>query len=279
MSIEAKCLYVIATPIGNLGDITYRAVEVLRGVDRVAAEDTRHSAKLLQHYGITVPLVSLHEHNERDRSESLVAQALAGESLALITDAGTPLISDPGYRLVLAAQRAGVRVIPLPGPCAAVAALSAAGLATDRFVFEGFLPSKAVARCKRLEQLAIESRTLIFYEAPHRIMECLQDMRDCLGAQRPAVIARELTKTFETIHKGVLEELCQWLEQDSNQQRGEFVVLVGGLEAGEENAAEAQRILALLMKELPLKQAARLAAEITGEKKNRLYEMGLADKQ
>ena len=271
-------LYVVATPIGNLDDISARALKVLCEVSLIAAEDTRHSLRLLQHFGITTPLGACHEHNERDEGNRFIQRLLAGEDVALISDAGTPLISDPGYHLVRQARAAGVRVVPVPGACALIAALSAAGLPSDRFIFEGFLPAKAVGRRSRLELLKEESRTLIFYEAPHRILECLQDMESVFGADRPALLARELTKTFETLKGLPLAELRAFVEADSNQQRGECVVLVAGWTAPETDQVvsnEAMRILDLLLKEMPLKRAAALAAEITGERKNVLYQVAL----
>lgn len=277
MSVSGT-LYVVATPIGNLEDIGARALRVLREVALIAAEDTRHSARLLQHFGIATPLVACHEHNERDQGGRLVGRLLAGEDLALISDAGTPLISDPGYHLVRNARAAGVRVVPVPGACALIAALSAAGLASDRFIFEGFLPARAAGRRQRLQALVEEPRTLIFYEAPHRLLESLEDMRALFGDERLAVLARELTKAFETIKGASLGELCAWVAADSNQQRGECVLLIEGWQApvGEEAlSAEALRVLDLLLAELPLKRAAALAAEITGVRKNLLYQQAL----
>jgi 16S rRNA (cytidine1402-2'-O)-methyltransferase len=271
-------LYVVATPIGNLDDMTPRALQVLKDVAVIAAEDTRHSLRLLQHFGIQTPLAACHEHNEREDGGRFLGKLQAGESVALISDAGTPLISDPGYHLVRQARAAGVRVVPVPGACAVIAALSAAGLPSDRFIFEGFLPAKAVARASRLVALSEEPRTLIFYEAPHRILESVQAMEAAFGADRPAVLARELTKTFETLKGGPLGELRAFIEADPNQQRGECVVLVGGWVApvGEEAiSSEALRVLDLLLAELPLKKAAALAAQITGVRKNLLYQAAL----
>ena len=271
-------LYVVATPIGNLDDISARALRILGEVALIAAEDTRHSARLLQHFGIATPLAACHEHNERDQGGRFLARLQAGEDVALISDAGTPLISDPGYHLVRQARAAGVPVVPVPGACALIAALSAAGLPSDRFIFEGFLPAKAVGRRARLEQVKEEPRTLIFYEAPHRILECLEDMQAVFGDERPALLARELTKTFETLKGLPLAELRAWVAADSNQQRGECVVLVAGWQAPEDDAAvssEALRVLDLLLAEMPLKRAAALAAEITGVRKNLLYQVAL----
>lgn len=280
-SVQPGSLYVIATPIGNLDDISARALRILREVALIAAEDTRHSARLLQHFGIQTPLAACHEHNERDQGGRFLARLQAGEDVALISDAGTPLISDPGYHLVRQARAAGFAVVPVPGACALIAALSAAGLPSDRFIFEGFLPAKAAGRRARLEQVREEPRTLIFYEAPHRILECLQDMREVFGDDRPALLARELTKTFETLQGLPLAELCEWVAADSNQQRGECVVLVAGWQApeGEEAvSAEALRVLDLLLSEMPLRRAAALAAEITGVRKNVLYQVALERK-
>ena len=271
-------LYVVATPIGNLDDISARALRILREVALIAAEDTRHSIRLLQHFGIATPLAACHEHNERDEGGRFLTRLLAGEAVALISDAGTPLISDPGYHLVRQVRAAGIRVVPVPGACALIAALSAAGLPSDRFSFEGFLPAKTVGRQTRLQQVAEDSRTLIFYEAPHRILECLADMREVFGADRPAVLGRELTKTFETLKGLPLGELHDWVAADSNQQRGECVVLVAGWQAPEGDEAisgEALRVLDLLLGEMPLKRAAALAAEITGARKNLLYQVAL----
>ncbi|MBD8491852.1 16S rRNA (cytidine(1402)-2'-O)-methyltransferase [Pseudomonas syringae] len=277
----AGSLYVVATPIGNLDDMSVRALKVLREVALVAAEDTRHSMRLMQHFGIATPLAACHEHNERAEGSRFIERLLAGDDVALISDAGTPLISDPGYHLVRQARAAGIAVVPVPGACALIAALSAAGLPSDRFIFEGFLPAKMAGRRSRLEQLVEEPRTLIFYEAPHRILECLQDMEAIFGAERPAVLARELTKTFETLKGLPLAQLRAFVEADSNQQRGECVVLVAGWSAPEGDEAvnaEARRVLDLLLQDLPVKRAAALAAEITGVRKNLLYQLAL-DKQ
>ena len=281
MNQQPGKLYIVATPIGNLGDITLRAQEVLGSVDLILAEDTRHSRPLLNHFGIQVPLQALHEHNEDRLSSAVVSRLESGESMALISDAGTPLISDPGYPLVRLARSRGIVVVPLPGACAMVTALSASGLATDRFVFEGFLPSKKGARRKRLEQLVSEPRTLVFYESSHRIADSLADMADLFGPGREAVIARELTKRFETIHGGELSVLVDWTQSDSNQQKGEFVVMVSGAPETptEESSVTTDQVLKVLMAELPLKQAASLAAGITGQKRNRLYERALELKE
>jgi 16S rRNA (cytidine1402-2'-O)-methyltransferase len=270
-------LYVVATPIGNLDDWSPRAVATLKAVSVVAAEDTRHSGRLLQHFNIPTRLVAVHDHNEAGRVQGLLDQLGRGDDIALISDAGTPLISDPGYRLVAAAQSAGLRVVPVPGACAAIAALSAAGLPSDRFIFEGFLPAKTAGRRERLQQLAGETRTLMFYEAPHRIVECLQDMLAVLGGERRIVLARELTKTFETVRQYSLTEMLAWVSADPDQQRGEIVLVLEGLPeaVGEQDWQEADRVLGILLEELPVKQAAALAAGITGLKKNALYERAL----
>ena len=270
-------LYVVATPIGNLQDITLRALEILKSVDIVAAEDTRHSATLLGHFGIQAKLTALHEHNERSAGEKLVAQLQAGKSVALISDAGTPAISDPGAILVNMALAAGIKVVPIPGANAAITALSASGLLMPRFLFIGFLPAKSVHRKQVLESLADVPVTLVFYEAPHRVLESVQDLAAVLGGERQVTLARELTKTFESIHQCPLGEATAWLQADANRQRGEFVLLVEGAPASDDQAIspEAQRTLELLLAELPLKQAVKLAADITGIKKNTLYELAL----
>ena len=277
MSNQSGILYVVATPIGNLDDFSVRAQRVLGDVELIAVEDTRHSNKLLAHYGIRTPVTAFHEHNEREKTPELVALLTKGKRLALVSDAGTPLVSDPGYRLVRAAHEAGVRVAPVPGACAAIAALSASGLPSDRFAFEGFPPAKGMARRSWLERLASEPRTLVFYESPHRIVESLADMAAVFGAGREAVYARELTKQFETVRHATLGELAQWVADDAKQQLGEMVVLVHGLNAAEDRAADAEgeRVLRILMQSLPASQAAALAAEISGRKKNELYELAL----
>lgn len=271
----SPCLYIVPTPIGNLSDITLRAIEVLKSVDCIAAEDTRHSGILLQHLDAKAPMMALHDHNEQQRASVLIEKIKQGQSVALISDAGTPLISDPGYHLVKACRDAGVKVVPLPGPCAAITALSAAGLPTDRFVFEGFLPAKEKGKEDRLQALADESRTMVFYESPRRVIDTLTSMLHVLG-DRQMVAARELTKTFETIQALPLSEMIPWLQADENRTRGEFVLMVAGKTAQEtELPTEATRTLTLLMAELPLKKAAALTAEIYGLKKNALYAWGL----
>lgn len=270
-------LHIVATPIGNLADMTPRAVEVLQSVSLVAAEDTRHSARLMAHFNIKTPMISVHDHNERQRVERILERLAAGDSVALISDAGTPLISDPGFVLVRAVRDAGFRVSPVPGCSAMVAALCVAGLPSDRFVFEGFLPAKSAARCQLLEALANEPRTLLFYESTHRILASLEDMRECFGAERFVVIARELTKTFETVHGAPLAQLLDWMREDVNRQKGEFVVLVQGAPEPAADAIDPQalKVLDVLLEELPVKQAAALAAKITGLKKNALYQAAL----
>ena len=273
--MPAATLHVVATPIGNLGDLSPRAQQVLREVAAVCAEDTRRSGQLLAHFGIGTPLLALHEHNEQQLAERLVARLLAGESLALVSDAGTPLVSDPGYRLVRAARAAGVKVSPVPGPSALVAALSVAGLPSDRFTFEGFLPAKASARRERLAALAGEPRTLVFYESSHRIEESLADLRAAFGDDRPAVLARELTKLFETVLDGTLADLHARVAADADQRKGEFVLVVQGVgEDADAKLAEGRRVHAVLARQLPPSTAAKLAAEITGAPRKALYGSG-----
>ena len=277
----AGTLYVVATPIGNLGDITLRAIETLKTVDAIAAEDTRHTSGLLSHFGISKKLIAVHEHNEHQSAEKLLLQLQAGENIALVTDAGTPGISDPGAVVVDAVRNAGVKVVPIPGVSAVITALSASGIVQNGFLFHGFLPASGAARRKVLEALSSQTVTLVFYEAPHRIIESIVDMANVLGSTRNITIARELTKTFETIHRCALGEAQAWLEKDANQQRGEFVLLVeaAAIKEAEALPEEALRILKLLLEELPLKQAVKLAVDITKAKKNVLYEQALALKQ
>ncbi len=265
-------LHVVATPIGNLGDLSPRALDALKSVAAICAEDTRHTRQLLAHYGVEKPLLALHEHNEDEMAGKLVARLLAGDALALVSDAGTPLVSDPGYRLVRAARAAGIKVSPLPGPCAFVAALSVAGLPSDRFVFEGFLPAKAGARRERLSKLASESRTLVFYESAHRITEALEDCVAAFGQTRQAVLARELTKLFETVLDGSLAELSAKVAVDPNQRTGEFVLLVQGVgDDADAKAIEGRRLYAKLAEHLPPSTAAKLAAELSGAPRKALY--------
>ncbi len=267
-------LYVVATPIGNLEDISYRAVRVLSEVDLVAAEDTRHSRVLLNHYGINKPMQSLHEHNEEQMVADILGRVKRGEAVALISDAGTPLISDPGYRLVRAAREAGLPVHSLPGPSAVVAALSIAGLPPDRFVFEGFLPAKTPAREKRLQMLATETSTMVFFESSHRITASLTTMTEVFGPQRQVAVCRELTKKFETVLWGGLAESLQKLLQDKNQTRGEFVIVLAGCKRGkDEDLTKAQHMLTALLEYLPASQAARIAAKLSNVPRRRIYEL------
>lgn len=276
MSVPA--LYIVPTPIGNRLDMVPRAVDILQSVSLIAAEDMRHSRPLLAHFNITTPLLAYHDHSDERVLDKIMARLQAGDSVALISDAGTPLVSDPGYRIVDSAHNAGIPVIPVPGPCAAIVGLSAAGLPSDRFCFEGFLPAKAVARNKVLASLDHEERTLIFYEAPHRLLDTVSAMAEIFGEDRQAVLARELTKLFETIRRLPLGEMRDWIASDGNQQRGECVLLIRGSEKSDGALSpEAQRVLSVLTAELPLKQAAQLAAQITGVKKNLLYQAALAE--
>ena len=273
---ESGVLYVVATPIGNLGDISARARETLAAASAVAAEDTRHSGRLLRELGLERPLVSLHEHNERARVAELVARLRTGESIALVSDAGTPLVSDPGYLLVAAAIEAGITVTPVPGASAAIAALSAAGLPSDRFCFEGFLPSRAAARRRRLAELAAEPRTLVLYEAPHRIAECLADLAGALGAARRACVAREITKRFETFYRGSLGELAERAKTDADLARGESVVLIEGAPPAEPSAAQLDVTLVILLRHLPPSAAAAAAASLTGVRRGDAYARAIA---
>lgn len=275
-ALSPGTLYIVPTPIGNLGDITQRALSVLQSVDLIAAEDTRHTGILLQHFAINARLFALHDHNEQQKSDTLLAKLQEGQTIALVSDAGTPLINDPGYHLVRTCREAGVNVVPLPGACAAITALSAAGLPSDRFCYEGFLPAKSKSRCDTLKSLEQETRTLIFYESTHRLLDSLADIEAVLGAARYVVLARELTKTWESIHGAPVGELLAWVKEDDNRRKGEMVLIVEGFKAEEETLpAEALRTLALLQAELPLKKAAALAAEIHGVKKNALYKYAL----
>jgi 16S rRNA (cytidine1402-2'-O)-methyltransferase len=276
VSIAEGTLYVVATPIGNLGDMSPRALEVLSGVDAIAAEDTRHSRQLLRHFGIDKPCVALHEHNERAQVQQLVDRLRAGQALALVSDAGTPVVSDPGYHLVRAAHEAGCRVVSIPGPSAAIAALSISGQSAERFVFEGFLPAKPAARAQRLESLRHEGRTLVFYEAPHRVVETLESMAEIFGGGREVTYVRELSKLYETARLTRLEELLDWVRRDAMQQKGEIVIVVRGAEiASDAGGAAADEVLKTLLQELPLKQAVSLAAKLTGVSRNRMYESAL----
>lgn len=271
-------LYIVATPIGHLKDITQRALDTFSQVDLIAAEDTRHSGLLLSHYGIKKPFFALHDHNEQEKASVLVEKLKQGKHIALISDAGTPLISDPGFHLVRQCREAGIAVVPLPGACAAITALCASGIASDRFCFEGFLPAKSKARRDKLEKVAEEERTLIFYESTHRILDTLADMQEVLGEARYVVLARELTKTWETIVGDTVANLRQWLSEDPNRTKGEMVLIIEG-KTKQESEAEfsplAIKALSLMAQELPLKKAAAIVAELYGYKKNALYQFGL----
>ncbi|MBT0726081.1 16S rRNA (cytidine(1402)-2'-O)-methyltransferase [Rosenbergiella australiborealis] len=274
--ISVGTLYIVPTPIGNLADITQRALTILASVDLVAAEDTRHTGMLLQHFAINARLFSLHDHNEQQKADVLINKLQQGESIALVSDAGTPLINDPGYHLVTRCRQAGLKVVPLPGACAAITALSASGLPSDRFCYEGFLPAKSKGRRDALRALVEEPRTLIFYESTHRLLDCLADMVAELGEDRHVVLAREITKTWESIYGAPVAELLAWVQEDDNRRKGEMVLIVAGYQSQEETLPiESLRTLALLQTELPLKKAAALAAEIHGVKKNALYKYAL----
>jgi 16S rRNA (cytidine1402-2'-O)-methyltransferase len=274
-------LYVVATPIGNLGDISQRALDVLERVDTIAAEDTRHSAKLLQHFGVSTPLIAYHEYSNEQRLQKIVTLLLSGQSVALISDAGTPLISDPGYELVNVARDNGIAVQTVPGSCALIAALSISGLPCHQFVFEGFLPAKSSSRCQAFAPLLDESRTVVFYESPHRIVNSLKDLSAVLGRQREVVLARELTKTYETVLSGTVESLLETIQEDTNQQRGEFVVLVKGIDKVEIEkgvvSSEAKALMTILLEHTPVKTASAIAAKVTGIKKRDLYQWALAN--
>lgn len=276
-SHQSGILYIVATPIGNLQDISQRALSTFEQVELIAAEDTRHSGLLLSHYGIKKPFFALHDHNEQQRATVLVEKLQQGQNIALISDAGTPLISDPGFHLVRHCRQAGIQIVPVPGACAAITALCASGIASDRFCFEGFLPAKSKGRCDKLNELADESRTLIFYESTHRILDTLADMQKTWGDARYIVMARELTKTWETIVGATVGELIEWLKQDSNRIKGEIVLVVEGKPQSSEQALSPQavRLLQVLAKELPLKKAAAIVADTFNEKKNELYQYGL----
>ena len=274
LSLLKNAIYIVATPIGNLSDITQRAINILQAVDKIAAEDTRHSKQLLNHLGINTQLIAIHEHNEREQAEALLVEVAQGAAIALISDAGTPLISDPGYYLVQQAHAQGIKVVPIPGPSAVICALSASGLPTDRFSFEGFLPAKSQARLNQLQNLIAEPRTMVFYESPHRVLETLLDMQQVFGPQRRVTMAREMTKQFETIVAGDFAKLVSFVTGDTNQQRGEIVLMVAGCiqELDKFNLSpESEKVLGILLKELSVKQAVSLAADITGVQKKILY--------
>lgn len=275
--IEASSLYIVATPIGNLQDLTARAQFVLQHVTVIAAEDTRHSRHLLTHFGIQTPLQSLHEHNEMQAAQQLLQRLQQGDSVALISDAGTPLISDPGAQLLQLAHQQQIKIIPIPGASALITALSVAGFSADKFVFEGFLSAKHQARYQRLQDLRHETRTLVFYETPHRIVDCVTTMLSCFGETREMVLVKELTKIFETVYRDKIANILTWLTEKPERQKGEFVLVVQGAQASETQliTPEVEHIFLLLRAELPLKQAAKLTSEITGISKNALYTFGL----
>lgn len=269
-------LYVVATPIGNLKDLSPRAAEVLAQAQLLLAEDTRSAGKLLQAFGITRrPMHAFHEHNERRATPGILARLREGCDVALISEAGTPLVSDPGFHLVRTALEAGVRVIPIPGPCALISGLVVSGLPTDRFVFEGFLPAKSIARRSRLEDLRHESRTMVFFEAPHRILASLHDMQAIFGPERGVTLAREISKTHETVHRGTLTGIRRWASQDPSQRKGEITLVVQGAQADSERGNEAFRVLSVLLKYLPARAAVAATHEITGARKNALYRAAL----
>jgi 16S rRNA (cytidine1402-2'-O)-methyltransferase len=271
-AVSRGTLYVVATPIGNLGDMTSRARDVLGTVDLIAAEDTRHTRQLLQAFGLQTPTIALHEHNEAHKADALIRELSAGKAIALVSDAGTPLISDPGFSVVAAARKAGFAVVAVPGACAAIAALCVSGLPTDRFVFEGFLPAKAAARRERLQQLGQESRTIVFYEAPHRIAEVLADLAAEFGGERRAVVSREITKRFETHYADTLATLAQGARDDADMQRGEIVIVVAGAAKSSATSVAVDDVLRVLIDEVAPAQAAKIAARLTGAKRSELYE-------
>ncbi|MDG1705998.1 MAG: 16S rRNA (cytidine(1402)-2'-O)-methyltransferase [Porticoccaceae bacterium] len=276
-SNQSGTLYIVATPIGHLGDMVPRAVETLQSVSVIACEDTRHSKKLLNHFSIDKPCIAYHDHTDKKSSYSILKRLRDGEDVALISDAGTPLISDPGYRLVSEARQQGYSVIPIPGASAVIAALSVSGLPTDKFKFMGFLPAKSTQRKTSLSAVKGNTETMVYYEAPHRITDTIADMLDIFGADRPAFMAREISKTFETYLQGSLAELLDLVRADSNQQRGEMVLVIGGAATETETVSvDAEKILGLLLKELPLTKAASLTAKMTGGDKKQLYQLGLA---
>lgn len=266
-------LYVVSTPIGNLDDMTPRATASLQNADLILAEDTRHSGGLLKKFGITTPAKAYHDHNEREFAPKVIERLIAGESIALISDAGTPLVSDPGYFLIKSAQLAGIQVTPVPGSCALIAALSASGIASDRFTFNGFLPPKQNARQKRIQTFILDTTTQIFYEAPHRLAASIADLKEVMGGERTACVARELTKMYETIRTDTLENLDAWLTAEPGQCRGEIVIIVEGCPEEQEDDGEERRVLEILMQHLSPSQAVAATVKITGGKKNQLYKM------
>lgn len=278
MSIIPGSLYVVSTPIGNLQDLSSRAIFILDNVDLIVAEDTRHSGNMLRNIGVDTPMLAYHDHNERQQVPALIHRLQKNETIALVSDAGTPLICDPGYRLVVAAHMENIRVIPVPGPSALVSALSVAGLATDRFVFEGYLPAKKVARMNRLRELATETRTMIFYEAPHRMIKSIDDAISCFGSERMGTLLKELTKLHETVKRDTLANLRTWLENDKVRQRGEFVIIVQGAEDLELDKEEAARILKILLQSVSVNEAVALATEIVHGRRNELYKLAMAIK-
>ena len=270
-------LYLVATPIGDMTDIAPRALGILNTVDIVAVEDKRRSSRLFSHFGIKTPMISYHDYSEEKQVKKIINELLCGKSVALISDAGTPLISDPGYKLVNAAKEKSIKVSPIPGPCALIAAISASGLPSDRFIFEGFLPPKSIARITKIQNISADSRTIIFYEAPHRILEAVIDMIKVIGPSRKIVLARELTKTYETFISGTLGSVLEVIEKDLNQQKGEIVIVLSGADSLEKKTEiqDSKRILSVLLEELPLKQAVSLGSKITGIKKNIFYKLAL----
>ncbi len=270
-------LYLVATPIGDMTDIAPRALGILNTVDIVAVEDKRRSSRLFSHFAIKTPMICYHDHSEEKQVKKIIDELLCGKSVALISDAGTPLISDPGYKLVNAAKNKSIKVSPVPGPCALIAAISASGLPSDRFIFEGFLPPKSIARISKIQNISTDYRTIIFYEAPHRILETLIDMIKVIGPSRKIVLARELTKTYETFISGTLEGVLEIIEKDLNQQKGEIVIVLAGADSSEKKieTQDSKRILSVLLEELPLKQAVSLGSKITGVQKNIFYKLAL----
>ena len=272
-----SAIYIVATPIGNLSDITIRAIEILKSVDLVAAEDTRHTRKLLDHYDIRTKMVSLHDHNEQQKSQGIVERVLGGGSLALVSDAGTPLISDPGHSLVNEAKKQGVKVVPIPGPSAIIAALCAAGIPCGKFIFEGFLPSKKKAKTDVLMSYSVERKSVVFYESPHRVLDTLECMQEVFG-DRDIAVAREITKRFETIKRGPIPELLEWMSQDNNQQKGEFVLVLAGMTSVEESSSDLEKkvMLARLLTDLPPKKASAIVSDLLGGSKKEIYNLALS---
>ena len=270
-------LYLVATPIGDMTDIAPRALDILNTVDIVAVEDKRRSSRLFSHFGIKTPMISYHDHSEEKQVKKIIDELLCGKSVALISDAGTPLISDPGFKLVNAAKDKSIKVSPIPGPCALIAAISASGLPSNRFIFEGFLPAKSIARITKIQNISADSRTIIFYEAPHRILETLIDMIKVIGPSRKIVLARELTKSYETFISGTLKGVLEIIEKDLNQQKGEIVIVLAGADSSEKKieTQDSKRILSVLLEDLPLKQAVSLGSKITGVQKNIFYKLAL----